>query len=208
MHNQFTTFPFPIAIMKLVFATHNTHKVRELRALIPDGITLLSLTDIQYEKPIAETALTLEGNALIKAQTIFEDKGIPSFADDTGLFVDALHGAPGVHSARYAGEQADAKSNIKKLLKALAEKRNRRAYFKTIIAFVDKTHIRYFEGRIDGQITTQPRGAEGFGYDPVFIPEGYELSFAELPPATKNEISHRARAFKSFNDYLKKGKIK
>lgn len=193
--------------MKLVFATHNLHKIRELQAMIPEGINLLSLADTGYTPTIAETASSLEGNALIKAQTIFEHSGIPCFADDTGLFVDALNGAPGVRSARYAGERADAGANIKKLLGALSKQENRKAYFKTVIAFVDKTQIRYFEGRIDGQIAGSPRGKEGFGYDPIFIPDGYDLSFAELPPLTKNKISHRALAFKSFNDYLKEASI-
>ena len=190
--------------MELVFATHNLNKIDELRAMIPENYTLLSLTDIGYDKPIAETASTLEGNALIKAQTVFKNSGIPSFADDTGLFVDVLDGAPGVHSARYAGENADARSNIRNLLNAMRDHPDRKAHFRTVIAFAVNSEVRYFEGRIDGNIASQPRGKGGFGYDPVFIPEGYELSFAEIPAATKNKISHRALAFSTFHEYLSK----
>lgn len=193
--------------MTFVFATHNPHKVREIRALIPKWIELRSLADIRFTAPIAETADDLEGNARIKAQTIFDSCGIPCFADDTGLFVDALDGAPGVHSARYAGDHAVAGDNIKKLLAALSDHSDRKAHFRTVIAFVDRSGVRYFEGRIDGSITREPGGGEGFGYDPIFIPEGYDITFAEMPPATKNEISHRALAFRSFDTYLKKMKI-
>lgn len=194
--------------MTVIFATHNPHKVREVRAMIPEGINVLSLKDIQFTAHIPETENSLEGNARIKAQTIFDHSGIPCFADDTGLFVEALDGAPGVHSARYAGENATATDNIKKLLDMLDDQANRTAYFKTVIAFADPSGLHFFEGRIDGRITKQPRGTGGFGYDPIFIPEGYDHRFAELTPATKNRISHRALAFTSLNTYLKKEKIR
>lgn len=188
--------------MELVFATHNTHKLRELRTLMPKGFTLYSLGDIQYEGPIAETASTLEGNARIKAETIFEAHGIPCFADDTGLFVDALDGAPGVHSARYAGEAADPEANINKLLNALKDESNRKAYFKTVIAFVQEGIIRFFEGQIDGEITWEPQGTAGFGYDPIFSPKGYDKTFAEMNAVIKNAISHRGRALRSLLEFL------
>ena len=189
--------------MKLVFATHNPNKLRELRALIPEGITLLSLNDIHFDSPIEETEMTLEGNAKIKAQTIYDAHGLPCIADDTGLFVEALEGAPGVHSARYAGESADATANMKKLLISLKDETNRKAYFKTVIAFVHEGIIRYFEGRIDGKITLEPRGTEGFGYDPIFIPIGYEQTFGEMNAVIKNAISHRGRALRSLMEFLK-----
>lgn len=194
--------------MILIFATHNPHKVRELRGIIPEGIILRSLSDIQYAVPIAETEDSLEGNAAIKAQTIYDSCGIPCFADDTGLFVDALDGLPGVHSARYAGDNAEAGENIKKLLRALSGHTNRNAHFKTVIAFVDQTQVRYFEGRIYGHITRQPRGAKGFGYDPIFVPNGYDLSFAEMDQSTKIKISHRTLAFNAFVAYLEKANTK
>lgn len=188
--------------MKLVFATHNPNKVRELHALIPEGITLLSLADVQYDTPIAETEMTLEGNARIKAQTIFNSLGVSCFADDTGLFVDALDGAPGVHSARYAGESANADANMRKLLDVLSDQTDRKAHFKTVIALAHNGELIYFEGRIDGTITMHPSGTGGFGYDPIFLPDGHDQTFGEMEAKLKNTISHRALALKGLQEFL------
>ena len=179
--------------------------MRELRALVPSGITLLSLTDIDFHAPIAETEMSLEGNARIKAQTIYDAYGHACIADDTGLFVEALDGAPGVHSARYAGESADAESNMKKLLNDLGDESNRKAYFKTVIAFVHEGLVRYYEGRIDGVITRELRGSSGFGYDPIFLPMGHDQTFGEMNAVIKNAISHRGRALRSLLDFLESG---
>ena len=177
--------------------------MRELREMVPAGITLRSLSDLNFETPIAETESTLEGNARIKAETIFEAFGLSCIADDTGLFVEALDGAPGVHSARFAGEPATAEANMSKLLQLLHEETNRKAYFKTVIAFVHQGLIRFFEGRIDGVITSEPKGDGGFGYDPVFMPNGYDQTFSEMNALIKNAISHRGRALRSLMDLLK-----
>lgn len=180
--------------MELVFATHNPNKLHEVQLLMPKHITLLSLDDIGCTEEIPETSETLEGNAKLKADFVTERYGIPCFADDTGLFVDRLNGEPGVYSARYAGEQKNADDNMDKLLEALQNEENRSARFKTIIALnlLQENHI--FEGIIEGSITKQKFGAEGFGYDPIFRPDDHEQTFAQLPIETKNKISHRGKA--------------
>ena len=191
---------------KIVFATNNSHKLAEIRAMLPQGIDVLSLADINCHVDIPETADTLEGNALQKAQFIYENYGYDCFADDTGLEVDALDGAPGVHTARYAGEQHDTEANTDKLVSELKEKNSRRARFRTIIALIEKGEVHLFEGVVDGEIATERRGADGFGYDPVFIPEDTGKTFAELGVSVKNKISHRARAVCKLMNYLRERK--
>ena len=181
--------------MKLVFATHNIHKLKEIQALLPKTIELLSLSDIGCNEEIAETAATIEGNALLKAQYVKKHYRYDVFADDTGLEVTALGGAPGVFSARYAGAQKSDIDNIALLLKNMESQQDRSAHFKTIIALCMGHEIRTFEGIVKGHITKEPVGTNGFGYDPIFLPEGYSQTFAELSAAEKNRISHRAKAF-------------
>ncbi len=188
---------------QLIFATHNANKVREISALIGGGFEMKSLDDIGFFADIPETGATLNDNALIKARTIFSQSAIPCFADDTGLEVDALGGAPGVYSARYAGDECDSDRNIDKLLSALAGQTNRSARFRTVIAFVDKSETLFFEGVVEGRIAERRLGEGGFGYDPIFIPSGFDVSFAQMNLADKNKISHRGRAFHSFVEYLK-----
>jgi len=189
----------------LVFATHNTHKLREVRAMLPDGLKLVGLTDLGRTDPLPETSDTLEGNALQKARYVKEHYGYDCFADDTGLEVDALHGAPGVYSARYAGEDCDSAANVRKLLAALDGVANRRARFRTVIAFVtDGGQEHLFEGEVGGHIATEEHGAGGFGYDPIFTPDGYDRTFAQLSADEKNAISHRGRAVRRFVDFLSK----
>ncbi|TDS15347.1 XTP/dITP diphosphohydrolase [Maribacter caenipelagi] len=188
--------------MKLVFATHNPSKLKEIQQLVPPYIELVSLDMIGCTTDIPETAITLEGNAKIKANFITNTYQLPCFADDTGLILDSLNGEPGVYSARYAGLENDSNANMDKLLVNLRNKKNRDAYFNTVIALNlnGKTHI--FEGRIDGKIIETKKGNNGFGYDPIFQPNGYEETFAQLPLSIKNEISHRALAFKKLTTYL------
>ena len=189
----------------LVFATHNTHKLREVRAMLPDGLKLVGLTDLGRTDPLPETSDTLEGNALQKARYVKEHYGYDCFADDTGLEVDALHGAPGVYSARYAGEDCDSAANVRKLLAALDGVADRRARFRTVIAFVtDGRQEHLFEGEVGGHIATEEHGAGGFGYDPIFTPDGYDRTFAQLSADEKNTISHRGRAVRRFVDFLSK----
>ena len=187
---------------RIVFATNNVHKLQEIRAMIPEGIKLLSLADIGCHADIPETADTLEGNALIKARYVAEHYGMDCFADDTGLEVEALGGAPGVHTARYAGEAHDTDANIDKLLAELADKDNRKARFRTAIAFIVQQEEHLFEGILEGEIAPVRRGTDGFGYDPVFIPEGTGKTFAELGSDIKNRISHRALAVNQLIEYI------
>lgn len=190
---------------KLVFATNNAHKLAEIREMLGDKIDILSLEDIGCHDDIPETADTLEGNALIKAKHIYDRYGTDCFADDTGLEVEALGGRPGVHTARYAyPDRHDPVANTKKLLAELKEKNNRSAQFRTAIALIEKGTTQMFEGVVKGHIATEERGSEGFGYDPVFVPEDYGKTFAELGTETKNTISHRARAVKKLAEYLLK----
>lgn len=187
---------------RIVFATNNVHKLQEIRAMIPEGIELLSLADIGCHADIPETADTLEGNALIKARYVAEHYGMDCFADDTGLEVETLGGAPGVHTARYAGEAHDTEANIDKLLAELADKDNRKARFRTAIAFIVQQEEHLFEGILEGEIAPVRRGTDGFGYDPVFIPEGTGKTFAELGSDIKNRISHRALAVNQLIEYI------
>ncbi len=189
--------------MKLVFATNNKHKLQEVRDIIGSGVEVLSLADIDCTDDIPETAETLEGNALIKARYIFEKYGANCFADDTGLEVEALEGAPGVYSARYAGDGHDSEANMNKLLENLTGENNRSAQFRTVIALIIDGEEKLFNGIVKGEITREKRGASGFGYDPIFVPEGYKESFAQMESSTKNSISHRYRATKQLSDYLK-----
>lgn len=189
--------------MKLVFATNNRHKLDEVRAIVGDKIEILSLNDIGCHDDIPETADTLQGNALIKARYIYEKYGTDCFADDTGLEVEALGGEPGVYSARYAGEECDSEANMKKLLHNLTGKKNRNAQFRTVIALIIGGEEKLFNGIVKGSITEEKRGDSGFGYDPIFIPEGFSESFAQMGCDQKNSISHRYRATRQLSDYLK-----
>lgn len=188
---------------ELIFATHNAHKAREVQQLLPKGYTLHTLAGLNYQDEIPETGDTLKANAEIKARTVYEHFGKPCFADDTGLMVDALNGAPGVYSARYAGVKATFDENVTKLLGELQGKEQRRARFVTVICYVDEQGRSHFtEGRVEGVITGSRRGEAGFGYDPVFLPEGKEQTFAEMSAEAKNAISHRGRALRQFMDFL------
>ena len=189
--------------MKLVFATNNRHKLNEVRAIVGDKVEVLSLNDIGCHDDIPETADTLQGNALIKARYIYEKFGVDCFADDTGLEVEALDGAPGVYSARYAGEECDSEANMQKLLQNLTGKSNRNAQFRTVIALIIKGEEKLFNGIVKGTITEEKRGDSGFGYDPVFVPEGFSESFAQRSGDMKNSISHRYRATLELSNYLK-----
>ena len=188
---------------KLVFATNNAHKLEEVAAILGEQIELLSLNDIGCHADIPETADTLEGNALLKSSFIFKNYGLDCFADDTGLEVEALNGAPGVYSARYAGgEGHDAQANMLKLLRELEGKENRKAQFRTAISLILDGKEYLFEGVIKGEIIKEKRGDSGFGYDPVFKPEGYDRTFAELGNDIKNQISHRALAVQKLCEFL------
>lgn len=179
--------------MELIFASHNENKVKEIRKLFPTDIKILSLNDIHFHEEIIETGVTLEDNAQLKAQAIFDLTGKNVFADDTGLFVEALDGDPGVYSSRYAGTGKD-EDNIQKLLQNLNEISNRKAYFKTAICLILHGETHFLEGKVYGEITREPKGAEGFGYDPVFRPDGFSTTFAEMNLEEKNKISHRSNA--------------
>jgi len=186
----------------IVFATNNAHKLEEVSAIVSGKINIVSLQDIGCQDELPETADTLEGNALQKASYIKEHFGYDCFADDTGLEVEALHGDPGVRSARYAGEAHDSQANIEKLLHALEGKLNRQARFRTVIALIINGQTEFFEGVINGQIIEERRGQTGFGYDPVFVPDGYTETFAELGADIKNRISHRAMASRKLAEKL------
>ncbi|MBR5898246.1 MAG: non-canonical purine NTP diphosphatase [Muribaculaceae bacterium] len=188
---------------KLVFATNNKHKLEELRAIVGDKYDILGLRDIGCDVDIPETATTLEGNALIKAQFVKEHYGYDCFADDTGLEVEALNGAPGVYSARYAGPECDSANNMALLLQNMADKDNRKARFRTVIALVKGDDTMLFEGIVEGAILREGAGENGFGYDPIFEPEACGLSFAQMDSASKNAISHRGRATQKLINYLK-----
>lgn len=204
--------------MKIVFATNNPNKLQEIRDILGERFEIVSLQDIGCHEDIPETGETLQENALLKAKYVAEHYGLDCFADDTGLEVEALHGAPGVHSARYAeGTDHNSEANMQKLLHELLDKENRKARFRTVIALLQHPKnqqeenienafvapdIHYFEGRIDGIIAKEKRGNAGFGYDPLFIPNGYQQSFAELGETIKNHISHRAKAVEKLAEYL------
>ena len=185
----------------LILATHNPHKAEELKAMLPQ-FNVKTLADLKMMDDIPETAPDLEGNSFIKATTIFEKFGGIVVADDSGLEVNALSGAPGVHSARYAGKPRNDTRNTEKLLHALLNKTNRNAQFRTVITLISAKETRQFEGIVKGTINTQPKGTDGFGYDPVFTPEGYDKTFAEISQHKKNSISHRANAIKRLVAFL------
>ena len=191
---------------KLVFATNNVHKLEEIKAILKDEIEILSLADINCHADIPETADTLEGNARLKSEYVYAHYGLDCFADDTGLEVEALNGAPGVFSARYAGEGHDAQANMKRLLKEMEEKNNRKAQFRTVISLIEKGEEKQFKGVVKGTITREKRGEDGFGYDPVFQPDGCKQTFAEMGNEMKNKISHRARAVEALCQYLSQKK--
>ncbi|MFY8214208.1 MAG: non-canonical purine NTP diphosphatase [Flavobacterium sp.] len=188
--------------MKIVFASNNPNKVKEIQMVLPDTIQLVSLADIGCTDDIPETADTLEGNAILKANYVTEKYGLNCFADDTGLEIDALQGEPGVYSARYAGEQKNAEDNMQKVLQNLAEVTDRSAQFKTVIALNLDGQQHLFTGLVKGQITTEKKGTNGFGYDPIFQAEGHDKTFAELTPLEKASCSHRARAVAQLVKFL------
>ena len=199
--------------MKIVFATNNQHKLSEIRQILGSSIEVLSLNDIGCNVDIPETGTTLEENALQKAQYVYDHYHIDCFADDTGLEVEALDGAPGVYSARYAAvgcaatssqpKDHDSEANMTRLLNELGENNNRRARFRTVIALIQQGAVHEFEGIVTGEIIRERRGGEGFGYDPIFQPDGYDQTFAELGVEVKNQISHRARATMKLCEFLR-----
>lgn len=187
---------------KIVFATNNAHKLAEVRSIVDESTQILSLADIGCDVDIPETADTLQGNAVMKARFIKDNYGYDCFADDTGLLVDALNGEPGVYSARYAGEAHDSAANMRKLLENLEGIENRKAHFSTVIALIEGEKLSIFEGAVYGEIITEPEGEGGFGYDPVFRPEGSDVTFASMSGEAKNAISHRGIATRKLIDYL------
>ena len=189
---------------KFVFATNNAHKLEEVTAILGDKIELLSMKDIHCHADIPETADTLEGNALLKARYIFENYNMDCFADDTGLEVEALNGAPGVYSARYAGDAHNSEANMRKLLQDMEGIENRKAQFRTVFSLIINGKEHLFEGIVKGEITKHRCGSSGFGYDPVFIPEGYTQTYAEMGNTLKNKISHRALATNKLCNFLSK----
>ena len=194
--------------MKLVFATNNQHKLDEVRKVVTGDIEIVSLSDINCYDDIPETAETLEGNALQKVHYIKEHFGYDCFADDTGLEVEALNNAPGVYSARYAGEQRNSDDNMDKVLRKLKGKTDRTARFRTVIALILDGEEYLFEGKVNGTIINERKGQNGFGYDPIFVPEGFDKTFAELSAHEKNSISHRARAVANLIQFLKNTEVK
>lgn len=187
---------------KLLFATSNTHKLNEIREITVNKFDVLGLNDLQFDGEIPETSPTIEGNAIQKARFIHDKFLLDCFADDTGLEVDALNGEPGVYSARYAGEHCSYFDNNVKLLAALQNESNKKARFRTVIALIYNNQLYTFEGVVEGKIVPQPKGNEGFGYDPVFVPEGYNQTFAEMISVLKNTISHRGLATAKLMSFL------
>jgi XTP/dITP diphosphohydrolase len=187
----------------IIFVTNNPHKLNEIRAIVGDHFRILSLADIGCNDEIIEDADTIEGNASLKSWYIWKKYGMDCFADDTGLEIDALDGKPGVKSARYAGEECIAENNIRKVLQEMTGIANRNARFKTVISLIKSGREMQFEGTVEGVILQEKRGKDGFGYDPVFLPDGYNQSFAEMLSEEKNKISHRGRATQKLIDYLK-----
>ena len=190
--------------MELIFASHNENKVSEIQNLLGERFNLLSLKELSYYDDIPETSETLEGNSIIKADTVFEQFNMPCFADDTGLEVDALGGEPGVYSARYGGEDKNADKNMDLLLKKLHGNSNRSARFRTVITYRIQNETHQFEGVIDGNIISEKIGTYGFGYDPIFIPKGSQKTFAQMSTEEKNQFSHRSRAFEKLRIFLGK----
>jgi XTP/dITP diphosphohydrolase len=187
--------------MEILVATHNLHKKEEIQQILGSDYVVTSLSDYNLNEEIVEDGNTFQENALIKAKYCFEKTGKPSVGDDSGLVVEALNGRPGIYSARYAGNH-NFKKNIEKVLAEMKDEPNRRAYFITMLCFKDQDGEHYFEGRVYGNITQEVFGEEGFGYDPIFIPDDYNMTFAEMLPEEKNKISHRSEALKKFLDYL------
>lgn len=190
--------------MKIIFASHNQKKTEEIRSMLPLHINLLNLHDLGQTEVIPEEEPTIEGNSAFKAKWVFEKYGLPCFADDTGLEVLALGGAPGVHSARYAGENRSDEANMQKLQENLKSFEDRSAQFKTVITYCAAGFFEQFTGLVKGEIATEAKGNKGFGYDPIFCPEGLGRTFAEMELAEKNQYSHRARAFSQLIDFLSK----
>ena len=190
--------------MRIIFATHNNNKLLEVKKMISKKIEIKSLSDLGYNFEIPENEKTIEENAIFKAKFIYSKFKLNVFAEDTGLEVEALGGKPGVHSARYAGNDKDNKKNIKKLLDSIRGIENRKANFKTVISLIFKDKLYVFEGKIYGKISDEEKGLFGFGYDPVFIPDGFKKTFGELNPEIKNTISHRAIAFNKLISFIKK----
>ncbi len=188
--------------MELLVATHNIHKKEEIQQILGNGFVVKSLTDYNIHEEIVEDGDSFNANALIKAKYCFEKTGIPSLGDDSGLVVEALDGRPGIFSARYAGDHDFAK-NIEKVLVEMEDIANRKAYFITVLCYYDENGAQYFDGRAHGNLLTENKGHKGFGYDPIFVPEGYEMTFAEMNPEDKNQISHRKQALDLFLDFLK-----
>lgn len=186
---------------KILVATHNEHKKEEIQQILGNEFQILSLSDYAIHDEIVEDGDTFEANALIKAKYCFEKTGVPSVGDDSGLVVEALDGRPGVFSARYAGNHDFAK-NIEKVLTEMQGETNRKAYFITVLCYYDGQQIQYFEGRVYGNLLEDNKGHQGFGYDPIFVPEGYEKTFAEMNPDEKNKISHRKKALDKFLEFL------
>ena len=187
--------------MEIIFATHNLHKTEEVRAILGPNYQIRNLPELGCPD-IPETADTLKGNALQKAQYVVDHYHVNCFADDTGLEVEALDGRPGVYSARYAGEGCTYQDNVRKMLNEMRGMTNRKACFKTVIALILNGEQYFFEGRVDGQILTEQRGTDGFGYDPIFLPDGFDQTFAEMDAAAKNAISHRGRAMQQLKTFL------
>ena len=189
--------------MKLVFATHNANKLQEVKELLAPKYEVIGLTELNDHEDIPENEPTLEGNALVKARTIWSKYGLSCFSDDTGLEIDALGGEPGVYSARYGGPEKDPEQNMAKVLNGLKDKTDRTARFRTAVALILDGNQHVFNGTVEGTIRKEKSGAQGFGYDPIFQPEGYEITFAEMDSAEKGRISHRGRAIKALADFLK-----
>ena len=188
---------------EILIATHNNHKKEEIQQILGEKFTVTSLTDYDIHDEIVEDGTTFHANALIKAQYCFDTTGKPSLGDDSGLVVEALDGRPGIYSARYAGNHDFAK-NMAKVLEELEGVENRKAYFVTVMCLVDETGTNYFEGRVYGNLTKEVRGDKGFGYDPIFIPDNYEITFAEMKAEDKNKISHRKKAIEQFLEFMEK----
>ena len=190
--------------MQICFATHNQNKVQEIRKLVGKNLEIISLDDLGVTEEIEETGATLKENALLKAQYIFDKYAIACFADDSGLELEALNGAPGVHSARFSGVPTNNERNIDKLLALLVNQENKQARFRTVIALVKEDEQHFFEGEVEGKIIDERRGNNGFGYDPVFLPNHFDRTFAEMNMGEKNLISHRGQAVKKLTDFLNK----
>lgn len=188
--------------MEILVATHNLHKKEEIQQILGNEFTVKSLADYDLHEEIVEDGNSFNANALIKAKYCFEKTGIPSLGDDSGLVVESLDGRPGIFSARYAGDHDFAK-NIEKVLSEMEGIENRKAYFITVLCYYDEKGAQYFDGRVHGNLLTENKGHKGFGYDPIFVPEGYKMTFAEMNPEDKNQISHRKQALDLFLDFLK-----